>query len=73
MEITSAFVFIRIRNYLRRSRQFGSEQQLSDGKETETSYMQSITRISPKDIITFAWQIAKGMAYLTDMKVRLGF
>ncbi|KAL0274572.1 UNVERIFIED_CONTAM: hypothetical protein PYX00_002674 [Menopon gallinae] len=54
-----------LRNYLRRNRNFGSELQLND-KESETSYMQSIT---PKDILTFAWQIAKGMAYLTEMKL----
>lgn len=53
------------RNYLRRNRNLGSELQLSD-KESKTSCMLSIT---PKDILTFAWQIAKGMAYLTDVKV----
>ena len=26
--------------------------------------------ITPKDILSFAWQICKGMAYLTDMKVK---
>jgi proto-oncogene tyrosine-protein kinase Ret len=25
--------------------------------------------VTPKDILSFAWQISKGMAYLSDIKV----
>ncbi|XP_047106392.1 uncharacterized protein LOC124775607 [Schistocerca piceifrons] len=28
-----------------------------------------VSRITPRDILNFAWQIAKGMAYLSDMKL----
>ena len=28
-------------------------------------------KLSPRDILGFAWQIAKGMNYLADMKVRI--
>lgn len=29
-----------------------------------------ISQITPKDILSFAWQIANGMAYLSEIKVR---
>lgn len=28
-----------------------------------------ICKVNPKDILSFAWQVSKGMAYLSDMKV----
>jgi proto-oncogene tyrosine-protein kinase Ret len=33
--------------------------------------LQSPAKLSPRDVIGFAWQIAKGMSYLAEMKVIL--
>lgn len=30
---------------------------------------QTNCKITPRDILSFAWQISKGMSYLSDMKV----
>lgn len=30
-------------------------------------------RISSRDLLSFAWQICKGMSYLSDMKVRISY
>jgi proto-oncogene tyrosine-protein kinase Ret len=38
-------------------------------EDNESNYVENIEPITAKDVLTFAWQIAKGMAYLTDMKV----
>lgn len=51
------------RNYLRKNR-YVSYEQIVDK-------VNSVQAVTPKDILTFAWQIAKGMNYLTDMKVSL--
>ncbi|KAK6628279.1 hypothetical protein RUM43_002091 [Polyplax serrata] len=50
-----------LRNYLRKNR-YVSYEQIVDK-------VNSVQAVTPKDILTFAWQIAKGMNYLTDMKL----
>ena len=72
-----------LRNYLRRSRDYfqGSRTHSRSSTKTSSSNVSSgfgsfsfskedeIPFIKQKDIVIFAWQIAKGMAYLADMKV----
>uniref|UniRef100_A0A0C9RNG2 RET protein n=1 Tax=Fopius arisanus TaxID=64838 RepID=A0A0C9RNG2_9HYME len=68
-----------LRNYLRRSRHLESEGRVpcstsllsaspgntrDDAHDASTNYT-----ISPHDILSFAWQISKGMAYLADIKL----
>lgn len=55
------------RNYLKRSRHAEFENRVGSGPAEGTAADYAIT---PKDILSFAWQICKGMSYLTDMKVR---
>ncbi|XP_055546122.1 uncharacterized protein LOC129730641 [Wyeomyia smithii] len=50
-----------LKNYLRLSRKL-------DGLDT-ANYENSIEPITVKDILSFAWQISKGMAYLTEIKL----
>jgi len=38
--------------------------------ESPISMMFPLYPISPRDILKFAWQISKGMAYLADLKVK---
>ena len=72
-----------LRNYLRRSRDYfqGSRTHSRSSTKTSSSNVSSgfgsfsfskedeIPFIKQKDIVIFAWQIAKGMAYLADIKV----
>lgn len=55
-----------LRNYLKKHRQSNND----IGKESNL-YLDNLTPLTSTHILTFAWQIAKGMAYLTEMKVRL--
>lgn len=71
------------RNYLRRSRHLESEGRvpcstllLSSSPNNMKSFDQQCFdptvnyTITPRDILSFAWQISKGMAYLADIKVK---
>ncbi|XP_066584360.1 proto-oncogene tyrosine-protein kinase receptor Ret [Prorops nasuta] len=70
-----------LRNYLRRSRHLESEGRvpcstslLSASPNNITEDLQSVDTtsnyaITPRDILSFAWQISKGMAYLADIKL----
>lgn len=70
--------FKRSRNYLRRSRHLKSENiclqssdRLNDSNPIPEHYDEpTVIKVTPREIISFAWQICKGMAYLTDIKVR---
>ena len=59
-----------LRNYLRRSRHRTDMRRLSSGGSHSTNTEPYI--IQHKDIINYACQIAKGMAYLADIKVSVG-
>lgn len=68
-------IILFFRNYLRRSRHLESEGQTPCsgamlGALEPDPPKQPVCKISPKDILSFAWQISKGMAYLSDMKVK---
>lgn len=52
------------RAYLRRHRN------INTNSEAINSF-QKVNDISPRDILSFAWQISKGMTYLTEIKVIL--
>lgn len=62
------------RNYLRHSRHLESEvraggcSSLSNVVSCEADG-RSMYTVTPRDILSFAWQISKGMAYLADIKV----
>ncbi|XP_014612211.1 PREDICTED: proto-oncogene tyrosine-protein kinase receptor Ret [Polistes canadensis] len=70
-----------LRNYLRRSRHLESEGRvlcltsiLSTSPNNIREELQSVDTLSnytitPRDILSFAWQISKGMAYLADIKL----
>ncbi|XP_053987506.1 proto-oncogene tyrosine-protein kinase receptor Ret isoform X1 [Hylaeus volcanicus] len=65
-----------LRNYLRRSRHLESEgrtggcSSLSNlGEESRNMDFTSAYTVTPRDILSFAWQISKGMAYLADIKL----
>ncbi|XP_029175598.1 proto-oncogene tyrosine-protein kinase receptor Ret [Nylanderia fulva] len=69
-----------LRNYLRRSRHLESENRIcgstfllssiNTGEESQCSENNtSNCIITPRDILSFAWQISKGMAYLADIKL----
>ncbi|XP_052864317.1 uncharacterized protein LOC128270932 [Anopheles cruzii] len=49
-----------LKNYLRLSRKL---------EVMNADYENSVEPITVKDILSFAWQISKGMAYLTDIKL----
>ncbi|XP_047498673.1 proto-oncogene tyrosine-protein kinase receptor Ret-like [Penaeus chinensis] len=55
-----------LRNYLKRSRHFEFENRVGSGPSEGTAGDYAVT---PKDLLSFAWQICKGMSYLTDMKL----
>ncbi|XP_029046222.2 proto-oncogene tyrosine-protein kinase receptor Ret [Osmia bicornis bicornis] len=61
-----------LRNYLRRSRHLESEGRIAAGcpslsiLDTESTATYTVT---PRDILSFAWQISKGMTYLADIKL----
>ncbi|XP_063244221.1 proto-oncogene tyrosine-protein kinase receptor Ret [Bacillus rossius redtenbacheri] len=62
-----------LRNYLRRSRHVESEGKIpnsfgpSDANPSANHAEQLST--TPRDILSFAWQISKGMAYLSEIKL----
>lgn len=65
------------RSYLRKSRilETSSDGFISNPREIQLNEsMMAITyplySISPRDILKFAWQISKGMAYLSELKVK---
>ncbi|XP_047362057.1 proto-oncogene tyrosine-protein kinase receptor Ret isoform X1 [Vespa velutina] len=70
-----------LRNYLRRSRHLESEGRvlcltslLSASPNNIREELQQVDTLSnytitPRDILSFAWQISKGMAYLADIKL----
>ena len=61
-----------LRSYLRQFRQNnGNYSEEGNGNGTNTSLDQQDTMITVKDLLAFSWQIAKGMSYLSDMKVIL--
>lgn len=53
-----------LRNYLRLSRKVEMKLEFADNQE-----LNDITPVTVHDVLSFAWQISKGMAYLADMKV----
>ncbi|XP_071536347.1 proto-oncogene tyrosine-protein kinase receptor Ret isoform X2 [Panulirus ornatus] len=55
-----------LRNFLKRSRHAEFENRVGSGPADGTAADYAIT---PKDLLSFAWQICKGMAYLTNMKL----
>ncbi|KAK8729884.1 hypothetical protein OTU49_008367, partial [Cherax quadricarinatus] len=55
-----------LRNYLKRSRHAEFENRVGSGPAEGSAIDYAIT---PKDLLSFAWQICKGMSYLTDMKL----
>ncbi|GAB1866896.1 Proto-oncogene tyrosine-protein kinase receptor ret [Camponotus japonicus] len=70
-----------LRNYLRRSRHLESESRIpgstsllstspiNANEESQCDNNASNCIITPRDILSFAWQISKGMAYLADIKL----
>ncbi|XP_014482930.1 PREDICTED: proto-oncogene tyrosine-protein kinase receptor Ret [Dinoponera quadriceps] len=70
-----------LRNYLRRSRNLKTEGRTvcssllsaspanNIGEESRCADNTSNYTITPHDILSFAWQISKGMAYLADIKL----
>ena len=71
------------RNYLRRSRHLESEGRVPcsalllssspNTKPLDQPFVDPVVNytIAPRDILSFAWQISKGMSYLADIKVGL--
>lgn len=49
-----------LKNYLRLSRNV---------TDTETNYQNEVEPVTERDVLSFVWQISKGMAYLADMKL----
>jgi hypothetical protein len=75
--VTEIHVRLYYRNYLRKSRHLDSDCQIPRSA-ISTATSRSATPVemdrtnlpaTPKDILSFAWQISKGMAYLSDIKV----
>lgn len=50
-----------LKNYLRLSRNVSSS--------VESNYENQVEPVTEHDVLSFAWQISKGMAYLADMKL----
>ncbi|KAK4876399.1 hypothetical protein RN001_012821 [Aquatica leii] len=62
-----------LRNYLRRSRHLQTDIHITTNRLhniTPEHYDEpKICEITPKEILSFAWQIANGMSYLSDIKL----
>ncbi|XP_015433663.1 PREDICTED: LOW QUALITY PROTEIN: proto-oncogene tyrosine-protein kinase receptor Ret [Dufourea novaeangliae] len=66
-----------LRNYLRRSRHLESDGRNGGGclslsnadEQSRVADVSSTYTVTPRDILSFAWQISKGMAYLADIKL----
>ncbi|XP_076233098.1 protein kinase receptor Ret oncogene isoform X2 [Calliopsis andreniformis] len=66
-----------LRNYLRRSRHLEAENRLGGGcsfstvaaDETRATEQSPVYTVTSRDILSFAWQISKGMTYLADIKL----
>ncbi|KAK9296820.1 hypothetical protein QLX08_009233 [Tetragonisca angustula] len=64
-----------LRNYLRRSRHLESGirsdgcTSLSNVVACDAEGTRPVYTVTPRDILSFAWQISKGMAYLADIKL----
>ncbi|XP_034194422.2 protein kinase receptor Ret oncogene isoform X2 [Osmia lignaria lignaria] len=60
-----------LRNYLRRSRHLESEGRIAGCPSL--SILDTVSTaaytVTPRDILSFAWQISKGMTYLADIKL----
>ena len=75
--VTEIHICLCCRNYLRKSRHLESEGQIQRSfSSTPTTWSGTPVEMdrtnipaTPKDILSFAWQISKGMAYLSDIKV----
>ena len=54
---------------------FSGKEQLcktgSDGEQSDQKSEEKRTPITTKELIGYAWQIARGMAYLVEMKVNI--
>nr|XP_033321805.1 proto-oncogene tyrosine-protein kinase receptor Ret isoform X1 [Megalopta genalis] len=63
-----------LRNYLRRSRHLDSEGRNEDNTAANTNADPNVNAtstytVTSRDILSFAWQISKGMAYLAEIKL----
>ncbi|XP_023220947.1 uncharacterized protein LOC111622754 isoform X2 [Centruroides sculpturatus] len=64
-----------LRSYLRNRRKLSFDRPISENIHTVWNPIYSFenengsSALSQKDLLSFAWQIAKGMAYLSDMKL----
>ncbi|GJQ71371.1 hypothetical protein Trydic_g11101 [Trypoxylus dichotomus] len=64
-----------LRSYLRRSRQIKTEchpqlTAVSEDCDAQHGYDHpNSSKVTPKDILSFAWQISNGMSYLSDVKL----
>jgi hypothetical protein len=73
--VTEIHICLCCRNYLRKSRHLESEGQIprsftpTTWSGTPVQMDRTNLPTTPKDILSFAWQISKGMAYLSDIKV----
>lgn len=61
-----------LRNFLRESRKVGPSYMGSDANRN-SSYLENPDEraLTMGDLISFAWQISRGMQYLAEMKVHL--
>ncbi|KAG5899920.1 hypothetical protein JTB14_002471 [Gonioctena quinquepunctata] len=63
-----------LRNYLRRSRKLqhdsSKRSSVPEKEDSDSNYDEPKTSdITPKNLLSFAWQISNGMAYLSDIKL----